>query len=58
VGWVVQPVFAMELNIRDSELIKRIQSYFGVGILVINKAKINLTVEGVEKIKVIKSGMN
>jgi len=36
---VVQPVFAIELNIRDSELIKRIHSYFGVGILVINKSK-------------------
>jgi len=39
VGWVVQPVFAIELNIRDSELIKRIHSYFGAGILVINKSK-------------------
>jgi hypothetical protein len=50
VGWVVQPVFAMELNIRDSELIKRIQSYFGVGILVINKAKnsISFSVQSVK----------
>lgn len=49
-GWVVQPVFAMELNIRDSELIKRIQSYFGVGILVINKAKnsISFSVQSVK----------
>lgn len=47
---MVQPVFAMELNIRDSELIKRIQSYFGVGILVINKAKnsISFSVQSVK----------
>jgi hypothetical protein len=40
----------MELNIRDSELIKRIQSYFGVGILVINKAKnsISFSVQSVK----------
>lgn len=50
---MVQPVFAIELNIRDSELINRIHSYFGAGILVINKSK-NSIAFSVQSTKILK----
>jgi len=39
VGWAVKPVFCIELHIKDLELIKAIQNYFGVGIIQINKKR-------------------
>lgn len=39
VGWAVKPVFCIELHIKDLELIKAIQNYFGVGIIQINQKR-------------------
>jgi F-type H+-transporting ATPase subunit 8 len=41
-GWVVQPVFCIELHIKYLALIQIIQSYFGVGTILINQKKIQL----------------
>ena len=36
-GWQVQPVFAIHMHIKDIDLLKSIQSFFGVGVLVSSK---------------------
>ncbi len=37
VGWVVEPIFAIHLHGRDTALLHRIKSYFGVGTIRTNK---------------------
>jgi len=55
VGWAVNPVFCIELHIKDLVLIKAIQNYFGVGTLLINKKK-NTVVFSVQSVKdIVKS---
>lgn len=36
-GWRVLPIFVIELNRRDIILLKRIQKFFGVGIISVRK---------------------
>ena len=38
-GWRVQPAFAIHLHIKDIDLLKSIQSFFGIGVLVTDKTK-------------------
>jgi hypothetical protein len=37
VGWVVEPIFSIHLHGRDTALLYRIKSYFGVGTIRTNK---------------------
>jgi hypothetical protein len=52
VGWIVQPVFCIELQLRDLALIKAVQKFFGVGRLLINNKKntVSFSVQSVKEL--------
>lgn len=53
VGWVVQPVFQIGLHKKDYSLLKKIEKYFGVGVIYNKEDSSNYVVHSLKGINVI-----
>nr|YP_010963385.1 NADH dehydrogenase subunit 2 [Raffaelea arxii]WNK75974.1 NADH dehydrogenase subunit 2 [Raffaelea arxii] len=52
-GWIVQPVFQIELHKKDLNLLKKIKAYFDVGEIYFKESSCNFKVQSLKGVKVI-----